>query len=61
MKQKPQQFEIPDVSREVFNLMVESALDGERIRMEMEAARADALLAKRLEEKQQPELLPANA
>jgi hypothetical protein len=55
MKNKPPQFDLP-VDGDVFNLIVESAVDGQRAQQEIEAARTDAFLAKKLEEKQQPQL-----
>ena len=41
----------------VFNLITDMAVDGERVRQEMEKAATEAALAKALEEKQQSTLL----
>jgi len=51
------QFELPTVSREVFNLIVENAEDGERVRRETEVAAQQQREAKELELKQQKNLL----
>lgn len=56
MKNRPPQFEF-NAAAEVFNLLVESALDGDRISRDIEKARTEAALARALEQKQQPQLL----
>ena len=58
-KHKPTQFELPQ-AEQIFSLLVESAVDGERIRQEMEVARSEEFLARRLAAQQQPELLPSH-
>jgi hypothetical protein len=54
---QPPQFELPTVSREVFNLIVETAVDGERVQHEREAAGQRSQEARELEKQQQPPLL----
>jgi hypothetical protein len=56
MKHQAPQFELPQVE-EVFNLVVESAVDGERARQETERARSEAFLAKIQEQEQQLTLI----
>jgi hypothetical protein len=58
MKPKPiLQFELPVVSVEAFNLVVESTLDGERFRQDLETAIERAQEAQEIEKKQQPNLI----
>jgi hypothetical protein len=57
MKTKAPQFELPTVSSEVFNLAIETTLDGERLRKEMELASKQAHEAKEMEKKEQPNLI----
>jgi hypothetical protein len=57
MKTKAPQFELPAVSSEVFNLAIETAVDGERLRQEMEVGARHAQEAKEIEKKQQPNLI----
>jgi hypothetical protein len=57
MKTKAPQFEFPTVSHAVFNLLVESAVDGERVQRELEEARHRLWEAKQQAEEQQPELI----
>lgn len=56
MKPIPQ-FELPTVSRECFNLVLETAVDGERVCREAEAAAQETQEAKELEKQQQRNLL----
>ena len=57
MKTKAPQFELPTVGPEVFNLVVEKAADGKRLRQEREAAAQTLRDTKEHEEQQQPALL----
>ena len=57
MKTKAPQFELPTVGPEVFNLVVEKAADGERLRQEREAAAQTLRDTKEREQEQQPALL----
>ena len=54
---KAPQFELPTVGSAAFNLVVETAANGERVRQEMEAAAQDLLEAKEIEKEKQPALL----
>jgi hypothetical protein len=57
MKTKAPQFELPTVGPEVFNLVVETAADGERLRREREAAAQTLRDTREREQQQQPALL----
>jgi hypothetical protein len=54
---KAPQFELPTVGTEVFNLAAERAIDGERVRQEMEVAAQNLQEAKEIEKEKQPALL----
>jgi hydrogenase maturation factor HypF (carbamoyltransferase family) len=54
---KAPQSELPTVSTEAFNLSSETAIDGERVRQEMEVAAQNLQQAKELEQEQQPSLI----
>jgi len=57
MKTKAPQFELPTVGSDVFNLIVETAFNGERVRQEMEAAAQELRDTKECEQERQPALL----
>jgi len=57
MKIKVPQFELPTVGSEVFNLVIEEALDGERLQLETQAAAQIQHELKELEQQQQNSLL----
>src|SRR5436309_15300810 len=54
---KAPQFELPTVGSDAFNLSSETAIDGERVRQEMEAAAQNLQAAKQLEQEQQATLI----
>jgi hypothetical protein len=57
MKSKVPEYELSVIGSEVFNLAIENALDGDRLKREAEAAAKGAEEARELEQKLQTDLL----
>ena len=57
MKTKVPQFELPAVGSEAFNLVIESAVDGELVTQESKVAAQNVREVKELEKKLQPNLI----